>query len=464
LPQTAIATEIGFAVKEQLPEQNLFHDIKSFHDMKVISFSRTVSLDILYGEGLKTALILNAGQKYLLQDTYVRGLQDRYPCYHDHLRELSDPASYLRRDFDWMQGRDPMDWRDKRVLLSVHPNGGPGFGDELMAGCLPRYFKEVLGAQPFQVSSPIFAEIWAANPFVTGPPVFFPTTLDPLVGCGKEPPFFDWSLFVEGGDGMAGWGFSDTESTYDALFRFAGVDPSTVAPEFKRPVFLLRKTNIIERDAWLKQIGVRRYFVLQLTCQDKFRTFPLSLVEQILEVASVEAARIGATVFCVKNSAFSPEISALIKKTPHAVNLENQLPTVTHFAELIAGASLFIGPDSSGLHFAAAFETPALGLWGSFHPDLRVTYYKNQVHIYHDLGAKPSKITSLQPALASSPLMSITKEEISTAVRDLLDHRKANRSVDQVGARAIRAPVRGAREFRLRPAEDSVDRQAEPRQ
>ena len=27
--------------------------------MKVISFSRTVSLDILYGEGLKTTLILN---------------------------------------------------------------------------------------------------------------------------------------------------------------------------------------------------------------------------------------------------------------------------------------------------------------------------------------------------------------------------------------------------------------------
>jgi len=37
----------------------------------------------------------------------------------------------------------------------------------------------------------------------------------------------------------------------------------------------------------------------------------------------------------VKNSAFSPEISALIKKTPHAVNLEKQLSTVTHFAELI---------------------------------------------------------------------------------------------------------------------------------
>src|SRR5271165_6767793 len=118
----------------------------------------------------------------------------------------------------------------------------------------------------------------------------------------------------------------------------------------------------------------------------------------------------------VKNSAFSPEISALIKKTPHAINLEKRLSTVTHFAGLIAGASLFIGPDSSGLHFAAAFETPALGLWGSFHPDLRVKYYKNQVHIYHDLGVSPSKDTNLHAALASSRLASITKEEISSAV------------------------------------------------
>ena len=391
--------------------------------MKVISFSRTVNLDILYGEALKTALTLNAGQKYILQDNYVKGLQDKYPYYHDQLRELSDPAAYLRRDFDWMQRRDPKDWRDKRVLLSVHPSGGPGFGDELMAGCLPRCFKEVLGARPFQVFSPIFAEIWAANPFVTGPPVFAPTTLDPLLGFGEEPPFFDWSLFVEGVDGMPGWGLSDTESTYDALFRFAGVDPSAVAPEFKRPVFALNKAKIVERDDWLKQIGVQRYFVLQLTCQDKFRTLPLRLVERVLEVASVEAARIKATIFCVKNSAFSPEISALIKKTPRAVNLEKQLPTVTHFAELIAGASLFIGPDSSGLHFAAAFETPALGLWGSFHPDLRVKYYKNQAHIYHDLGVNKSRNTSLQEALASSTLSSITKEEISAAARELLAFR-----------------------------------------
>ena len=389
--------------------------------MKVISFSRTVTFDIVYGEDFKTVLILNAGQKYLLQDTYVKMFEEKYPSYQDHLKELSDPASYLRRDFDWMQQRDPKDWHDKRVVLSVHPSGGAGFGDELMSGCLTRYFKEILGAHPFQVSNPILAEIWAANPFVTGPPIFFPTTLEPLTGSDEEPPFFDWSLFVEGVDGKAGWGFSDTECTYDALFRFAGVDPGTVAPEFKRPVFRLNRTRIAERDDWLKQIGVRRYFVLQLTCQDEFRTFPLDLVERVLEVASVEAARRDATVLCVKNSAFNPEIAALIKKTPHAVNLEKQLSTVTHFAELIAGASLFIGPDSSGLHFAAAFETPALGLWGLLHPDLRVKYYKKQVHIYPDLGLNPSKETSRQAKLASSTLSSITKEEISTAVRNLLE-------------------------------------------
>jgi hypothetical protein len=42
------------------------------------------------------------------------------------------------------------------------------------------------------------------------------------------------------------------------------------------------------------------------------------------------------------------------------------------------------------------------------------------VHIYHDLGVNPSKNTILQAALASSTLSSITKEEISAAVRELL--------------------------------------------
>ncbi|MGV8124139.1 MAG: glycosyltransferase family 9 protein [Candidatus Xenobiia bacterium LiM19] len=51
--------------------------------------------------------------------------------------------------------------------------------------------------------------------------------------------------------------------------------------------------------------------------------------------------------------------------------------TIRTIALLIKEAVAFIGPDSCGIHLAACFERPSLGIFFSFDGDLRMRYYRN---------------------------------------------------------------------------------------
>lgn len=75
--------------------------------------------------------------------------------------------------------------------------------------------------------------------------------------------------------------------------------------------------------------------------------------------------------------------AGLIAKTSMAVNVATTINNIRLFGAIVGGASLVLGPDSSALHFAAAFEVPALGFRGPFSPESRTRYYPNQIHLYH---------------------------------------------------------------------------------
>lgn len=64
-------------------------------------------------------------------------------------------------------------------------------------------------------------------------------------------------------------------------------------------------------------------------------------------------------------------------ETPGIHFLDSDRVTIRTLALLISKASAFIGPDSSGLHLAACFDRPALGIFFSFDGDLRMRYYRN---------------------------------------------------------------------------------------
>lgn len=61
------------------------------------------------------------------------------------------------------------------------------------------------------------------------------------------------------------------------------------------------------------------------------------------------------------------------------VNLPQERSELRSSAHLVKMMDLVITPDSSIAHIAGCFDTPIVGLFGAFHSDLRLKYYKNVV-------------------------------------------------------------------------------------
>jgi ADP-heptose:LPS heptosyltransferase len=115
-----------------------------------------------------------------------------------------------------------------------------------------------------------------------------------------------------------------------------------------------------------------------------------------------------------------------------AINVATAINNIRLFGSIIGGASLVLGPDSSALHFAAAFEVPALGFWGPFSPGSRTAYYPNQIHLYHPELCPASPCYNYLPELpvtkcprgtaqtSCEVFEGISYEEIAEAIEKLL--------------------------------------------
>jgi ADP-heptose:LPS heptosyltransferase len=49
---------------------------------------------------------------------------------------------------------------------------------------------------------------------------------------------------------------------------------------------------------------------------------------------------------------------------------------------IIANADFVVAPDSSVNHMAAGLDTACVSLWGSYHPDDRMTFYTKNVSVF----------------------------------------------------------------------------------
>jgi ADP-heptose:LPS heptosyltransferase len=229
--------------------------------------------------------------------------------------------------------------------------------------------------------------LWAYNPYIGNVPLSVPMHLDPVWRSSGRP-FFHGAFFFES---VSEWdNDSEQSNVYDRLFSMAGVEPSRVPAKFKRPIFSLQTEDINKRLDWLRQVGAavnkdlsNGYIFLQIQATNKVRSMPASLAERTLAALNEFAVDRKLPILCGGSAPFSPEIAGLIAKTPMAVNVATTMNNLRLFGSIVGGASLVLGPDSSALHFAAAFEVPALGFWGPFSPKSRTRDYPNQIHLYH---------------------------------------------------------------------------------
>jgi hypothetical protein len=340
---------------------------------KVLTLESALSLGIKYQSG--ATLHFNPGTRYLVSDSVVEFILSA----QGHLASVLECESFnTLPTYASVPGLSEISWKDKRVLfmsLSI------GTGDQLIATAIPRYFRRVLGARPYFCCYEFSTRVWDRNPYLCSAPIRPPIALESVWQPDGKEPFFYRSFFFTNTFGASG---IEQENVYDVFFRMTGVDPRSVAEEYKHPIFDLK---LSDSEAWTELWGERPPYILVQPFASlqsgKERSFPHELLHRTLSAASRYARENGMVVAVIHDAAFDPEIKKLIDNAK-AVDLGGKTPELGVYAAAIAQAQLLIAPDSSALHFAATFSTRVVGLWGLFHPDCRAKYYRRQVHLYHE--------------------------------------------------------------------------------
>jgi ADP-heptose:LPS heptosyltransferase len=368
--------------------------------------------------------LCHAGER-LVFNTEQANLIAKSPA--DNVHEYVDLTSYIQ------QQKPPADWKGRKVLFYRRSGG---IGDIIMATCLPRYFKEVLGAECHVASERAHAELWTNNSSVTGLPLLMPINMD-CVWRYKAPPFFHYSFFIESvGESN---GDSEQSSYYDVLFGLCGIDPATVPSEWKRPFFTLAPEELQARDTALQTLGTaygrdlsKGYIALQPLSVDSTKSFPVSLIAEVLAGANEVAEELGYSILVLHCTAFDPEIVTMIEQTPTAINTSGMIPNVRTFAALLQGSRAIICPDSASLHFGAAFGTPTLGIFGSHSPEVVAPYQHPHHWIWHQSQCPNSPCFNTAPTLPFHKCPDgekathcvvfdgITSQEIHAALTELL--------------------------------------------
>lgn len=152
----------------------------------------------------------------------------------------------------------------------------------------------------------------------------------------------------------------DQDCAVDDMLRFAGIDPETVSDESKLPVVVPMETDLQGAPI----IHPDRYIVVQRNSSNPNRTYP-----HAWELEG-RLARMLPT-FVVGDRDQHPV-------NPSAIDLRGKTPRFRNLIPIVSRASLVVCPDSSVGHLAAAFPAvPVISLWGLFHPNDRVRYYRN---------------------------------------------------------------------------------------
>lgn len=334
--------------------------------MKIVSFTRRVNLVINSGPS-KTTISQNPGERILLDDVTAQILP-------------TDPQTESVSDF-WPYYQNfvqrPPKWRDKRVLF-YRPRG---FGDQLIASCLSRFFTEMLGARCYQLADKVHEQLWLGNPYIGGAPIEVPIALDALVRH-KSRPFFDYFFPFES---VSEWDCEpEQENVYDRLFAIAGF--REVPDRFKTPFFQITQADRDAFQDWILKTRINHefgfdkgYILYQMRATNPGRTVPLEQQALVIQ----ELNKIGVPILCIDDEQLKKPFSEMLANFEHAHDMSGSIKHIRLLGTLIANSKLTVGPDSVAIHFAAASATPCLSIWGPFDPASRIKYYPKQIGLSH---------------------------------------------------------------------------------
>jgi len=180
-------------------------------------------------------------------------------------------------------------------------------------------------------------------------------------------------------------------NAYDLFMKEMGLDISLVLPEKKIPKLFIsedEQEKMCQDHSSLKH--PKKKIGIQVASSSPIRNYPYY---HYIKVASALIEK-GYQVYLFGGGPQMGTIENLIKEiardfvmAPDIYNMANY-----NLRDSIIAASFmdcFIAPDSMFIHIAGALDIPVIGIYGPFHSDLRMRYFKNAVGIDVDCGCSP---------------------------------------------------------------------------
>lgn len=204
----------------------------------------------------------------------------------------------------------------------------------------------------------------------------------------------------------------DQLNVYDALYRQIGVEPGQVPQKYKRPSMRLVDKDAQDLDSVYymlynqRKVDLRNtpYYVVAPLTNATLRCAPYALWLQLIRELSkarpvVVVGRAGgdAQVPPVDMSfgQFHGELNQMVTGGANVFNLMGDM-SIRSIASLISHAVCAVTLDSGLLYVAQALRVPAVSLWGTHAPQVRLGYDK----AYMDLAIWPRESCSHSPCFA----------------------------------------------------------------
>jgi hypothetical protein len=163
-------------------------------------------------------------------------------------------------------------------------------------------------------------------------------------------------------------------NAYDRIYNW--INHPDVDPKYKRPYLYLIEPDHKELQDMGKWPLPSPYFAYHVSSSGPTRTYPPKMGQDAV-LALLEAYPKHHAVIIGLDNANNFKVDH-----PRVVDLFNSTKQVRSLFPIISNADFVVAPDSSVNHMAAGLETPCVSLWGSYHPDDRMTHYPLNVSVF----------------------------------------------------------------------------------
>jgi ADP-heptose:LPS heptosyltransferase len=161
---------------------------------------------------------------------------------------------------------------------------------------------------------------------------------------------------------------------YDRIYKW--MNAGDVDPKYKRPHLYLIDPDHNE----LKELGKwplpKQFFAYHVSSSGPTRTYPPKMGQDAVLALLDAHPNHHAVIIGLDNS------NNFKVDHPRVIDLFNTTKQIRSLFPVIANADFVVAPDSSVNHIAAGLDTACVSLWGSYHPNDRMTYYPKNVSVF----------------------------------------------------------------------------------